>query len=258
MPEAQNIPRMLEAAALADIGTQRNHMEDEAAAVEELGLCVVADGMGGQHTGDEASELTAKTIIECLQTKHTVGMTGPDWQRHMLVEAIRLANVRVVNASHTSHNGHYTLHARGLGCTVAAAVGVAGGVLIAHVGDCRCYRWRRGALELLTEDHTLVNEYRKTNALTPEQIAQIPANIITRGLGRVEPPEVDVRFEPLVEGDVYVLCTDGLTGALPDDAIAAALRVERPLSEACRSLIEEANARGTPDNLSVALARWGT
>jgi PPM family protein phosphatase len=257
MATKSDVPRLLESAAQSDVGTTRMHNEDKAAADASLGVCVVADGMGGQGTGEEASELTVTTILQCLRTQHTVGMSGPPWEKHMLVEAIRLANVRVVHASHTNYHGEYTLHSRGLGSTVAAALGAEGGVLIAHVGDSRCYRWRDGQLELLTEDHTLRNEYVKTVNLTPEEIAQIPTNVLVRIIGFVDPPKVDVRFEPLRAGDVYLLCTDGLSSVLTDADIAGLLREHETLADACRSLIETANARETPDNLSVALGRWG-
>jgi protein phosphatase len=250
-------PKILEAAAQDDTGTIREHNEDRALVAQETGLCVVADGMGGQSSGAEAAEITVSTLEKCLAQKAHWRVCGPSWEQHRLVQAIKLASVRVAYASY-SFGGSVTLNHKSLGSTVAAVLAVEGGVLIAHVGDSRVYRLRDGALTALTTDHTLIEESR--HALPPDTSLETIAawgHILTRALGMLDIPEVDARFEALLPGDLFLLCTDGLHTVLSKDEIAERLRRKQPLAVTCQELIKDANERGTPDNLAVALVRWG-
>jgi serine/threonine protein phosphatase PrpC len=251
------IPTVAEAAARDDIGTDRNHNEDRAGVFPEIGLAVVADGMGGQHTGDVAAEIAVSTLEKCLRQTNYYRVCGPSWEAHWLVQAIRLASVRIAARSYSYSWENPTLNHRSLGAAVAAALAVEGGVLIAHVGDARVYRLREGSLSALTSDHTLMNEQPDTVPpdLPPETLA-IMKNVLTRSLGSLDTPRVDARFEALAPGDLFFLCTDGLHRVLSDAEIEERLRREQPLARTCEELILDANKRGTPDNLSAALVRW--
>jgi protein phosphatase len=252
------IPKLVEAAARHDTGTDRSNNEDRAGVFPEIGLGVVADGMGGQSTGDLAAEITVSTLEKCLGQTNYGRVCGPTWESHWLVKAILVANVRVTARSYSSYVGETpTLNTMGLGATVAAALGVEGGVLIANVGNARVYRLRNGSLSALTSDHTLLNEHRNELPpdLPPETLAMYK-NVLTRSLGTLDTPKVDARFEALLPGDLFLLCTDGLHEVLSDAEIEERLRREQPLAITCDQLIEDANARGTPDNLSVVLMRW--
>jgi protein phosphatase len=253
------IPKIVEAAARSDTGTERPHNEDCAGVFPEIGLGVVADGMGGQSTGDVAAELTVSTLAKCLGQQNYGRVCGPTWESHWLVKAILVASVRIAARSYSKYGEDTpTLNCIGLGASVAAALGVEGGVLIAHVGNARVYRLRGGSLSALTSDHTLLNEHR--NALPPDLPPETWAlykGLLTRSLGRLETPRVDARFEALEPGDLFLLCSDGLHDVLSDAEIEERLRREQPFVITCEHLIEDANKRGTRDNLSVALVRWG-
>ena len=146
-----------------------------------------------------------------------------------------------------------------MGTTLVAASFPKGGqhVLVGHVGDSRAYLWRRGALRQLTEDHSLLNDYLKTRALTPEEIEAFPhKNVIVRALGMKDIVEVDIRREPLEDGDILLLCSDGLSGMVPDPRIAEVIRANAgEIRHAAQALVDEANAAGGVDNVTCVLAQ---
>jgi protein phosphatase len=140
---------------------------------------------------------------------------------------------------------------------MVAIFAVEDGIHIAHVGDSRVYRIRNHQMEQLTEDHSLLNDYRKMKRLTEEEIANFPhKNVIVRALGMKESVKVDTRFELPQEGDVVLLCTDGLAGPCSDQEIFEIIDSTPDLSVATQSLIHAANERGGPDNVTCVLARW--
>jgi protein phosphatase len=131
------------------------------------------------------------------------------------------------------------------------------GVYIAHVGDSRIYRVRDGKIEQLTEDHSLLNDYIKMKRLTAEEIANFPhKNVIVRALGMKDTVKVDTRFEQPRAGDMYLLCSDGLSGPVVDEEILQICGNNGDLKSAAAKLIERANTNGGPDNITVVLARW--
>ena len=144
-----------------------------------------------------------------------------------------------------------------MGTTIVSLFAVEDGVYLAHVGDSRVYRLREGNLEQLTEDHSLLNDYIKMKRLTAEEIANFPhKNVIVRALGMKDTVKVDTRFEQPKKDDVYMLCSDGLSGPV-SDAEALEIAVGAPdLKTAAARLIERANANGGPDNITVVLCRW--
>ena len=249
---------MLEAAVRSHKGTMPYHNnEDRVGAFSDLGLSVVADGMGGHNSGDAASSIAIETIERSMRAAVTARWNpSRPWANHPLADAVRKADRAV---SEWSWNPR-TTYGQGSASTVVAACAVEDGILVAHVGDSRCYRLRGGQLAALTEDHSLVNEGRKMN-LTPDQLATLPSNIVTRALGAKRPEGesvvVDVRFEPFVPGDIYLLCSDGLLETLSEDEIAGLLGVAADLDLACTRLIDEAIARKVYDDTSAVLVRWG-
>jgi protein phosphatase len=144
-----------------------------------------------------------------------------------------------------------------MGTTLAALFAVEDGVYVAHVGDSRVYRIRDGQIEQLTEDHSLLNDYKKMKHLTPEEIANFPhKNVIVRALGMKDTVKVDTRFEAPRAGDTIVLCSDGLSGPVNDQRVLDIVTRSPDLPSATQRLIDAANENGGPDNVTCVIARW--
>lgn len=221
--------------------------EDGAAHVEvRLGLlAIVCDGMGGHAGGKEASELAVQTIVEIV--KAAPEKTSP---RDVLRVAIEEANRRVWSMP-TSEGGHRP------GSTVVAVLVHAGGAEIAHVGDSRVYLAHSGAITQITKDHSMVQEMVDRNLIKPEDAATHPdANKIMRALGIAKEVEVDLRAEPVpyVAGDVFVLCSDGLSDLVNASEILD-IAASRPAKQAAGQLVDLANARGGHDNITAMVLR---
>src|SRR5512139_506242 len=200
-----------EAVGVTDIGRQRKHNEDHVLLRPELDLFVVADGMGGHNAGDIASRLATASLRNFYEAvsagaepdkQFIDGYDAHDRDARNLAAAIRKANRDVFEISSTYRQHH------GMGSTVVAAyLSRNGGVMhVAHVGDSRCYRYRDGKLEQLTHDHSLINDALALKPdLTPEELARLPKNIITRALGMREEVKVDIRSEAVRAGDIFLL-----------------------------------------------------
>jgi protein phosphatase len=173
------------------------------------------------------------------------------YQENRLITDIKLANLRIFEAAQRNAGQ------RGMGTTMVSLLAMEDGVLVGHVGDSRVYRLREGKLTQLTEDHSLLNDYIKMKRLTPEEIANFPhKNVIVRALGMKESVKVDCFLDKPEVGDVYVLCTDGLSGPVTDEEILEITHSSRTdLGNASKFLIERANKNGGPDNITVILAR---
>ena len=228
-------------AAVTDPGRRRRRNED--AYVVQPPLFAVADGMGGAQAGEIASRIAASTL------RDADGETGRD----AVVALIQEANRRVYEAAASDE-------ARaGMGTTMTAALVEDGTVLIGHVGDSRAYRIRDGALEQLTEDHSLVAELVRSGRLSPEEADTHPQrSVITRVLGT--DPEVDVdTFEVEANpGDVFMICSDGLTSMVDDETILAVVERNRTdLEHAARALVDAANRGGGEDNITVIVFEVG-
>lgn len=255
-----------EAVGVTDIGRQRKHNEDHVLLRPELDLFVVADGMGGHNAGDVASRLataslrnfyeaTQEGIPESQRLVEGYTELTPGAQR--LAAAIRKANRDVFEISSTYRQHH------GMGSTVVAAYLVRdrGMMHVGHVGDSRCYRYRRGTLSQLTHDHSLINDALALKPdLTPEELARLPKNIITRALGMREDVKVDIHSAEVEEGDVFLLCSDGLSGMIDEPEIKEVLAkaVQGPdadLRESCEMLVHLANEAGGTDNITALLVR---
>jgi protein phosphatase len=232
--------RIADKAALTDVGRQRQSNEDSY--LEREPLFAVADGMGGARAGEVASRMAVETFGE-------TGREG-DKPEDLLREVATEANRRIYEMAQSDSE-----HA-GMGTTLTAALVDGRHVAVGHVGDSRLYRFRDGRLERLTEDHSLVEELVRQGRLTPEEAETHPQrSIITRALG----PEPSVEVETFTDvgrpGDVYLICSDGLSGMVPESEMAAILRDGGPLAEAAERLVDTANANGGKDNITVILFR---
>jgi PPM family protein phosphatase len=243
----------------SDVGLQRDHNEDSFAVEADLNLFVVADGMGGHQAGDVASRLATEMIVKFFRSTHGEELTWPfDFDPHLseeenrLSSGVKLANHQIVELG----NRRPELH--GMGTTVVAALfsGQKGKLYIAHVGDSRAYRVRGGEIRQLTRDHSLVNDYLDANPeLSEERRNDLPKNVITRALGMQENIPVDLTAFDVELGDVYLLCSDGLSGMVDDEDIWSAIESIPDLDAACHRLINLANAHGGEDNVTALLVR---
>ncbi len=249
----------IEVAGETNVGMKRTHNEDNFSITEESGLYIVADGMGGHASGEIASKMAVDAMREFFAaTASDPERTWPykmdrskGYEENRLITGIKLANLRIYESAQRDPRQ------RGMGTTIVALFAVEDSIYVAHVGDSRVYRLRDGALEQLTEDHSLLNDYIKMKRLTPEEIANFPhKNVIVRALGMKDTVKVDTRLERPQAGDVYVLCSDGLSGPVTDEMILEILDSTGDLRAAATKLINKANENGGPDNITVVLARW--
>jgi serine/threonine protein phosphatase PrpC len=235
--------RVVEYAQLSDVGRQREGNEDSMLA--EPPLFVVADGMGGAQAGEVASGLAVETLGELPPDDGNV--------EEGLTEAITAANKRI----HDKSQDDRTLS--GMGTTLTAAFVHEGKVTLGHVGDSRCYRYRDGELAQLTDDHSLVAELERHGKLTAAEARVHPQrSMILRALGIGADVEVDTYCFVGEPGDVFLLCSDGLSGLVHDAVIAEVLKDCDTLEAAAEKLIELANLSGGPDNITTVLFRLGT
>jgi len=245
----------IKACGLSDVGLTRAHNEDYFEIDPMHRLYVVADGMGGHSHGEVASQIAVNTIREFVAKtadKDTTWPFGMDarLERHsnLLKMAVRTAHDHVLRA--ISKDG--SLY--GMGTTVVGLLIAGQTAAVAHVGDSRAYRLRGARLEQLTQDHTWVNEQVVAGFLSKEQARSHPLkNVVTRALGGESDVLVDVRELEVQSGDLFLLCSDGLTGMLSDADIRDRVASGRSLHEICRTLINDANARGGIDNVTVVL-----
>jgi protein phosphatase len=232
--------RVAEQYAGTDTGRQRRANEDSLLA--RAPLFVVADGMGGAQAGEVASRIAVESFEGGLHDA-----AAPE---AALAELTRQANSRIHELSHS--------HAEqaGMGTTLTAVYVGERDVSIAHVGDSRAYRFRDGELLRLTDDHSLVDELLRQGKLTPEEAVEHPQrSVITRALGPEGVVEVDTRSYSARDGDVYLLCSDGLTTMLAEERLAELLAAHETLREKGEALIGAANEAGGRDNITVVLLR---
>lgn len=247
----------IEAWGQTDVGRKRDHNEDAILLDHELGLYAVADGMGGHAAGEVASKTAVETILEYYE--RTGDEAVPTWplrlpqlqiERDRMATAIKLANVRIYEMGRDEEGK------KGMGTTVEAMYFAQGRYYIGHVGDSRVYRLRGERLTLLTEDHSLLNDYRRMREMTDQEIRDFPhKNVVVRALGLAENVYVDVYVDQLEEGDLFLLCSDGLSDMLEDPEIQRILVEEPNLDKAAARLVEAANDAGGKDNVTAALAR---
>ncbi len=250
-------------AGKTDIGSQREQNEDAFRIVEEYRLGVVADGLGGHRSGSIASSLAVDTINDFFVVTVRPDATWPfpydqnlSEEENYLVTGFRLANRRIFDRSLK------TLTDFGMGTTCVACMfsESRAHVAIANVGDSRCYLLRDGKLSQLTRDHSLVSDaVHAAPWMTAEEVSQLPPNVITRALGIREDVMVDVQQHACLAGDVFLLCSDGLSGQLSEQELALALESaaapDSDLEALVASLVDAANAKGGVDNVTLVLAK---
>ena len=244
----------IEHASLTDVGVRRSHNQDDLAVHlasdetqwEQRGhLFLVADGMGAHAVGEKASEQAA-SVVPHIYEKHT--HEGP-------ASALRKAFVEANASIHAC--GQQNREFQGMGTTSTALLLRPEGAWIAHVGDSRIYRIRANCIEQLTYDHSLVWEYARLKKIDPAEVVDIPSNVIHRCLGPEPLVQVDVEGPHIVEpGDTFLICSDGLSGQLSDAEMGAIASVLPP-AEASRFLVDLANLRGGPDNITVIVVHVG-
>jgi PPM family protein phosphatase len=241
-------------AALTDAGRVRANNEDTIAFDASLGLVLLADGMGGYNGGEVASGMA----IALLQASfgrwlaHAGTAANPKAVRRALQAGTDEANSAILEA------GVANVQLQGMGTTLVLAAFGPRRAIVGHIGDSRCYRLRDGKLELLTRDHSLLQEQLDAGAITPEQAVQSPhRNLVTRALGIERHVELEMHEHNVRSGDLFLLCSDGLSEMVSDAQIFTLLLQDIGLPEKATLLVATANDNGGRDNISVVLARAG-
>ncbi len=237
---------ILRAAARSDLGRKRAANEDRYALAPDLGLYLVADGMGGHRAGRVASELAAEATLAALRTLEAAEASLTDKLRY----AVAAANRAVLSAARARPE------LTGMGTTLVALLAGRGRVALAHVGDSRAYLIRGGRIRQLTDDHSLVAELVRRREISARDARGHPhRHVLTRALGVRRTVEADLAELTPAAHDHFVLCSDGLTTQVDDAEIVQAVAADADLEAACEQLVELANARGGDDNISVVLVR---
>ena len=241
-----------------DVGSVRDHNEDAISSDENIGLAILADGMGGHRGGEMASAITVSTVLEQITGKtkkitsgETDDETGYSAESIAVHEAVTLANKNVHDSSEA--NAQY----RGMGTTVVVVLFYDNRFTVAHVGDSRLYRLRDGELEQITRDHSLMQELIDRGFYTPEQARNsLNKNLVTRAIGIDASVQIDIQEDVAMVDDVYLLCSDGVTDMIEDDLIKSAmLENVDDLEKAAAEIIRLSNEHGGKDNISALLVK---
>jgi len=241
-------------AGITNVGMKRQNNEDNYLVNDAIGVYVVCDGMGGHAGGEYASQIAVTTIEEVLSNIRDENpeldvATGEQITQEKIKYAIRLAGKRIYERAQADPEF------RGMGTTAVILLFRKGMAYLAHVGDSRGYLVRGGEITQRTEDHSWVNEQIKAGLITPETAKHHRfRNIITRSLGFQEEVEIDTQVLRAEPGDLYLLCSDGLSNLIEDREILEML-VEKSFQEVARELIDTANQRGGDDNITLVIAR---
>ena len=251
-PTNHPVPMMIELFAAVDPGRARSNNEDSVATDDGVALAVLADGMGGYNAGEVASNMATSFIrTELGRWLREASKQASDAEvRRAMDICVDNANRAIFNASNS--NPQYA----GMGTTLVVAVFRDDRVLMGHVGDSRCYRMRASKLQQVTRDHSLLQEQLDAGLITPEQAAfSSNKNLVTRAVGVEDSVMLETHQHDVEPGDVFLLCSDGLSDMLDDAAIAQVLQAHDSLETSGRALIAAANDAGGKDNISVILAR---
>lgn len=249
----------LEFAAKTDTGLVRSQNEDSIAISPTHGFAVLADGMGGYNAGEIASSIATSVTRDFLEHELSVlqGQQGESrLQRnrqisHLIVDAMHRANTAILDAAH--EESRYS----GMGTTLVVALFHHDRLTIAHVGDSRAYRFRQGEIEQITRDHSLLQEQIDAGLIDAEAARfSHNKNLVTRAVGVDPEMEVEIHDHHTQVGDIYLLCSDGLSDMLQIEEISDLLKREQAsLDVACDMLVQKANANGGLDNISAILIR---
>lgn len=249
---------MLEFASATDVGVVRKFNEDSVAIDEEIGLMILADGMGGYLAGDVASAMATTVVASSVKVglADTAMPADPELSRHsdavrVIKQAAERANQSILKIARK--NSQY----QGMGTTLTLALFHDDRIAIAHVGDSRLYRMRYDRLQQLTLDHSLLQDQIKAGMIDSEEArTSHNRNLVTRALGKEDAVEIDLREEDVLPGDIYLICSDGLNDLVEDADIELTLReLKANLPLAAKVLVQMANDNGGHDNVSVLIAQ---
>ncbi len=254
---------ILEACALTEVGCVREHNEDDSLMLPDHGLFVVADGMGGHACGEVASRISVESLeafytddkltAQLQQAYRSLRSEGrvddiSSFHEFRLRSAVEYGNLQIFREAGQDPQ------LEDMGTTIVGLAFVGARVYVAHVGDSRAYRYRKGRLFQLTEDHSLANEYIRMRVLRPEDLPQFPyKNVIVRALGLQEEVIVDTYYRTSRPGDRYLLCSDGLTDLVPDEEIFEILAAWPGAHNAADELVKRALDYGGIDNITVLI-----
>lgn len=251
-----NLSGVLEIVRLTDVGLLRDHNEDAIASDDTMGFVVLADGMGGYKAGEVASEMAVLSITAGLmeglanqQPGKVDSALGKQAEAQLIVDAVKSANEVIYSVSQSQPQ------CAGMGTTLVVGVFTNNKLLVGHIGDSRMYRLRNQVLSQITEDHSLLQEQIKSGLITPEQ-AKYSANknLVTRALGVDPEVELELNEYDVEVGDIYLVCSDGLSDLVDDEVIESALNKLMPdINVAAQALVQLANENGGKDNISVIL-----
>lgn len=228
-----------------DIGLRRSNNEDAFVISPELGFCLAADGMGGAAAGELASSIFAETSLEVFAAN-----TDPSEKEilYRVQKAFSFSNEKILE--HVDQNPNH----KGMGCTAELLAFCEGGFVLGHVGDSRTYRFRKGQLRQLTEDHTLVQQQIEEGLVSSENMRNHPLrNVILRALGLNRELALDLLRGKTLPGDLFLLCSDGLTDMIQDDQIQEVVSSDIDIHCKVDQLVESAKVAGGDDNITVVL-----
>jgi len=253
-----NLKNKFAFASKTDIGRVRDHNEDAIASNESMAMFVLADGMGGYNAGEVASGIAVKTVYDltteaCAREKPYERHTDTGLMRQTIVlrDAISRAN-KIIHQTAQSHDG-----CQGMGTTIVAGIFCDNRLSIAHVGDSRLYRLRNSKLERITRDHSLLQELVDRGFYSHEEAKQSTnKNYITRALGAEITVDVEIQEVQVEMGDIYLVCSDGLSDMINDEEIHLTLSTfSASLSSVAEQLVKISNQHGGKDNISVMLVK---
>ena len=253
-----NLSGVLEIVRLTDVGLQRDHNEDAIASDDTMGFVVLADGMGGYKAGEVASEMAVLSITAELMeslANQQLGkidlVLGKQAEAQLIVDAVKSAHEVIYSVSQSQPQ------CAGMGTTLVVGVFTNNKLLVGHIGDSRMYRLRDQVLSQITEDHSVLQEQINSGYITPEQAKYaLNKNLVTRALGIDPEVELELNEHDVEVGDIYLVCSDGLTDMVDDDAIQSVLNeLMLDMNAAAQALVQLANDNGGKDNISVILIK---
>lgn len=253
-----NLVGKLELTGLSDVGMQRSHNEDSIASDAQLGLAVLADGMGGYKAGEVASAIAVNMVMDSVRTGiQDIGRAEIDEATGLYHETLVLREA-IANANRAIHQtARSQPQCKGMGTTIVCVLFYDDRMTIGHVGDSRMYRMRGDDFEQITVDHSLLQELVDKGFYTPEQAREsLNKNLVTRAIGIEAEVTPDIQEEAVESGDTFLLCSDGLSDLVTDGEMHLTLKEYGDnLDKAASVLIAKANENGGKDNISVILAR---
>ncbi|MDZ4797748.1 MAG: protein phosphatase 2C domain-containing protein [Bryobacteraceae bacterium] len=232
---------MLEAVGLSDPGCVRTNNEDFFVLSPSLDLYLIADGMGGARAGEHASRLAGETVAEFM-------LNAEEPNSETLLHALAEANRKVLRVADSDPQFH------GMGTTLTAAWRVGDDLLLANVGDSRAYMWQEGVLHAITEDQTWVNEVGRKLGIDEEHLKVHPMrHVLTMAIGVSDALRIHSYAVPLIDGSLFLLCSDGLHGVVDAKTIGEILSSPEPLESKCQFLVDAARRAGGPDNITAVI-----